>query len=266
MCTPVIAALALTAAGSAATAAGVRRAQKAQAGAREAERIRQKSYQSEAEAAAAENLGKTGKDATEAGMAEAEQKRKTEAEAAVAEVRAPVEATGENLAGSNEAARLVAAENAAAAGRGLGFALQQGGAKAKLASFGDVNFANAIANARTNQDIARIANFAKGSADVLPVELEAAAQRGQGLRTLGNLLSTAGMVTGMGAGAGWWNSAPTNAATGLAPGFNATSSSIPSMGIGAGPYTPGWTTLPPSSLPPVQPLNLSLKLPSYVLR
>jgi hypothetical protein len=205
MCTPLIA-LALTAAGTAASSAGARKAQKAQAGAREAERLRQKGYQSEADARAEENFTKTGKDATDAGMKNAEDERKAASDEAVANVRAPVEAAGANLAGDSAAARLVEGENAAQAAKGLGYAIQQGAAKAKLAGFNDVGFENAISNARTNQDLARIANFAKGSSDVLPYELEAAAQKGRGLRTLGSVLSTAGTVAGIGVGSGWLKS------------------------------------------------------------
>jgi hypothetical protein len=205
MCTPLIA-LALTAAGTAAGAAGARKAQKAQAGAREAERWRQKGFQSEADARAAENFEKTGKDATDAGMEKAEADRKSASDAAVADVRAPIEVKGENLAGDSSAAKIINTENASQAARGLGYALQQGAAKAKLSSFNDVGFENALNNARTNQDIARIANFAKGSADVLPVELEAASRKGQGLRTLGSVLSTAGTIAGVGVGSGWWGS------------------------------------------------------------
>ncbi len=207
MCPPIVA-LALTAAGTAATAAGVRKAQKAQDGAREAERIRQKGYQTEADARAAENLASTNKGATDTGMKKAEDERKAASDAAVAEVRAPVEPTGANLAGDGSAAKLVAGENATQAAKGLGYAIQQGAAKARLAGFNDVGFENALLNARTNQDIARIANFAKGSSDVLPVELEAASRKGQGLRTVGSLLSTAGTVYGLATGAGWFKDAP----------------------------------------------------------
>lgn len=227
MCNPIALSLALTAAGTVATQVGVRKAQKAQDGAREAERLRQKKFQDEASARAAENLSNTGKDATDVGMDKAEAERKDASDKAVAEVRAPIEATGENLAGDSAAAKLVSTENAAQAAKGLGFALQQGGAKAKLASFGDVSFANAIANARTNQDIARIANFAKGSSDVLPIELEAAARRGEGLRTLGNLLSSAGMVAGLGAGAGWWGSSSAAPAANTLAAANTTTAALP---------------------------------------
>lgn len=254
MCPPIVA-LALTAAGTAATAAGVRKAQKAQDGAREAERIRQKAFQGEADARATENLNNTGKGATDSGMAKAEADRKAASDAAVAEVRAPVEAAGENLAGDSSVAKLVANENASQAARGLGFALQQGAAKAKLASLGDVGFENAIMNARTNQDIARVANFAKGSADVLPVELEAAARKGQGLRTVGSLLSAGGTIAGLGAGAGWWDSLSqadilnkTNAAANFAnpATLNAASSNIAAANNAMLP-------LNPFKLPAVQP-------------
>ena len=57
MCTPVAFALALTAAGSAAQAAGARRAAKAMEGARVAEGIRQKGFQDEATAVADDSLG-----------------------------------------------------------------------------------------------------------------------------------------------------------------------------------------------------------------
>jgi hypothetical protein len=45
----------------------------------------------------------------------------------------------------------------------------------------------------------------RGSSNVLPIELEAASRRGDNLKTLGTVLSTAGSVVGMGAGAGWWD-------------------------------------------------------------
>jgi hypothetical protein len=51
----------------------------------------------------------------------------------------------------------------------------------------------------------------RGSSDVLGLEMQAASQKGQGLQTLGALLNTAGGITGMGAGAGWWGAAPSQA-------------------------------------------------------
>lgn len=241
MCTPLIA-LALTAAGTAASAAGVRKAQKAQDGAREAERTRQKGFQSEADARAAENQASTGKGATDSGMKKAEEERKAASDAAVAEVKAPVEATGANLAGDGSAAKLVAGETATQAAKGLGYAIQQGAAKAKLSGFNDVGFENALLNARTNQDIARIANFAKGSSDVLPVELEAAARKGEGLRTLGSVLSTAGTISGIGVGSGWFG-APQSGITSTLNLKDIADPSVFSLGNG-GKYIQSFGNLP----------------------
>lgn len=213
MCTPVAIALSLTAAGSAAQAAGARRAAKAMEGARLAESIRQKRFQDEANAIVDESLNKSGKEATDKGMAEAAAKRSAEADAAVAEVRKPVEATGENLAGDQTSNQVMLNESDLAAARNLGFATQQGRAKADLLSFNDVTFNNAINNIRAGQQLNTVGNFMRGSSNVLPVELEAASRKGDNLKTLGTVLSTAGSVVGMGAGAGWWDKVPEVAQT-----------------------------------------------------
>jgi len=208
MCTPVAFALALTAAGSAAQAAGARRAAKAMEGQRVAESIRQKGFQDEAAAVSDDSLGKSGRDATETGMSEAAAARAAASDAAVAEVRAPIEATGANLAGDQTANKLMATEGDAAAAKNLGYATQQGRAKANMLSFNDVTFQNAINNIRAGQKLNTTGNFMRGSAGVLPVELEYASKKGDSLKTLGSVLSTAGSIVGMGAGAGWWDKVP----------------------------------------------------------
>jgi hypothetical protein len=221
MCYPVAIALALTAAGSAAQAAGARRAAKAMEGARVAESLRQKGFQDQATQVSDESLKKSGKDSTEAGMKAAADARAAESDAAVADVRRPIEATGENLAGDQTANRVMATEGDIQAARNLGFAGQQGAAKSNLLSFNDVTFQNAINNMRAGQQLNTISNFMRGSSNVLPIELEAASRKGDNLKTLGTVLSTAGSVVGMGAGAGWWDKAAdaagTTAATTVAP-------------------------------------------------
>lgn len=207
--------MALTAAGTAASAAGQKRAQKAMDGAREAERIRQKGFEDQSTAVlegSMTNADKANQDQYEAG---ALAKRKSDAEAATADVRAPIEASGQNLAGDQSANVLIDTERAAQGAKALNFANQQGGAKAKILSFSDLNFNNAINNARALQDQGLIANAARGSAALLPGDLQAASRKGQSLRTLGTLLQAAGTVAGIGAGAGWWGtSAPAAAGTG----------------------------------------------------
>ena len=207
MCTPVIFALALTAAGSAAQAAGARRAAKAMAGARTAESIRQKGFQDEATRINDQSLSKSGRASTDADMKAANEARAAEADAAVADVRAPVEAAGANLAGDQSGNQVMITEADAARNKNLGYATQQGRAKADLLSFNDITFQNAINNMRSGQQLNTISNFMRGSSNVLPIELEAASRRGDNLKTLGTALSTAGSVVGMGAGAGWWDKA-----------------------------------------------------------
>lgn len=237
MCTPVAFALALTAAGSAAQAAGARRAAKAMEGARLAESIRQKGFQDQATQVSDESLNKSGRKATEAGIKEAGEARAADAAAATAEVRKPIEATGENLAGDQTANKVMATEGDIQAAKNLGYAGQQGAAKANLLSFNDVTFQNAINNMRAGQQLGTIGNFMRGSAGVLPVELEAASRRGDNLKTLGTVLSTAGSVVGMGAGAGWWDKAPEVAGTtaAAAPAVTAAPSGGFKLGVYNGP-------------------------------
>lgn len=222
MCNPVAIALSLTAAGSAAQAAGARRAAKAMEGARVAESIRQKGFQDEANKVVDESLGKSGKSSTEAGMKAAAEARAAEAAAATAEVRKPIEATGENLAGDTSGNKVMATESDLQAARNLGYAGQQGAAKSNLLSFNDVTFQNAINNIRAGQQLNTVGNFMRGSSGVLPVELEAASRKGDNLKTLGTVLSTAGTVVGMGAGAGWWDKVADTAGNGIAAGSTIT--------------------------------------------
>lgn len=244
MCNPIAISLALTAAGTAANAAAANKAQKAMQGAREAERVRQKGHQDASNAVMEGNMASADKGSQDAVESKALADRQAASDAAVASVRAPVEATGANLAGDQTANTVIDSEKSAQASKALGYAAQQGGAKAKLMSFNDLNFNNALVNARAQQDQARIANFAKGSADVLPIELEAASHKGEGLKTLGSLLSTAGMVTGMGAGAGWFGSpaaaaAPTIGNTVTASSLLPTTNGISTFGVNPNMWSMG---------------------------
>lgn len=223
MCTPVIAAVALTAAGTAAQAAGASRARRAMQGAREAERIRQKGYREQAETRVGESLAKSSRESADRKLSEAEAERASLAEKAVADVRAPIEAVGTNLAGDSSAASVVSDETKAQAAKNLGFALQQGLSKSKIGAMDELNFANAINNIRASQDLSMIGNFMRGSADVLPVELEAASKKGDKLNALGSVLKTAGLITGIGAGSGWFDAAktaPTTAGAVMGPTIN----------------------------------------------
>ena len=205
MCNPVAIALSLTAAGSAAQSAGARRAAKAMEGARVAEGIRQKGFQDEAGKVVDQSLDQSGRASTDASMKAAADARAADAAAAVADVRKPIEATGANLSGDQAANRVMATESDLQAAKNLGYAGQQGAAKANLLSFNDLTFQNAINNIRAGQQLNTVGNFMRGSAGVLPSEIEAASRKGDNLKTFGTLLNTAGTIVGMGAGAGWWD-------------------------------------------------------------
>jgi len=226
MCYPVAIALALTAAGSAAQAAGARRAAKAMAGARTAESIRQKGFQDQATQVNDQSLSKSGRASTDADMKAAKDARAADAAAATAEVRKPIEASGENLAGDQSGNQVMLTEGDLQAARNLGFANQQGAAKADMLSFNDITFQNAINNMRSGQQLNTLSNFMRGSSNVLPIELEAASQKGNNLKTLGSLLTTGGSIVGMGAGAGWWDKAADVAGT--------TAAAAPSSGFKLG--------------------------------
>lgn len=235
------------AAGTAAQAAGAAKAKKAMNGAREAERIRQKGYQDEASAVFDKSKANADKGSQDSQQAASEAARQEAYAKNVEDAKAPALAIGDNLAGDNSASAVINDEAARQSSRATAFAAQQGNAKAALQSFGDLQFNNSIYNNRAGNQLGTLGNFMRGSANVLPYEMEAASHKGDGLNALGSILQLGGTVAGVGAGAGWWGGG--EAAAGAAPGYNATGAGFKSFG-GAGPYTPGWSTLPPSSLPP----------------
>jgi len=215
MCLPAlaIASLAMTAAGTAAQAAGARKARKAMDGAREAERIRQKGFQSQSDSLFAESLGQQGADTQKQKIADAEAARAAETTSA----QQPSAVV--NIPTQGEAPTVVADETSTRVGIGNAQAAQDAYNRAALASFGDVQLGNALMNARYGQQQGQIGNFMKGSSDVLGIEMEAASRRGDKLKGIGSGLTALGSVAGMGAGMGW-------GATAAAPAAATTANSI----------------------------------------
>lgn len=207
MCDAVTASIVATIAGAGAQAAGQAKARKAMEGAQIAERVRQKGYNDQSQAAFSESLGNADPQAQANAQGKAEGERKAAYDTATAEARAPLEATGKNLAGNQDANRVMSSESAARSAQALGYAGQQGAAKAALQGFGDTQLGNAIYNARQMQKQGQIGNFMQGSAAVLPYEVDAASHKGDSLKSLGDILSMAGAIGGMGVGAGWWGGA-----------------------------------------------------------
>jgi hypothetical protein len=209
MCDPITASIALTVAGTAAQAAGQNRARKAMQGAQNAERIRQKGLQDQSEAVQQASEARGSKANQDKEQAAAEASRNADYAAATEAAQAPVVATGDNIAGDQTANAIIANETANASRNALNFAAQQGNAKAALQGFSDLQLGNALANARANEQQRTLGNFMRGSSDVLGLEMEAASRKGDNLKTLGTLLNAGGMITGMGAGAGWWGGGKT---------------------------------------------------------
>ena len=87
----------------------------------------------------------------------------------------------------------------AGAGKFIG---QQAAALGNLRAFGDLLGEKSASQARDAGSIAQVGGFKKGSAGVLPYELEAANSKGQALGLLADLLSGAGSVVTSGSIAG----------------------------------------------------------------
>lgn len=87
------------------------------------------------------------------------------------------------------------------------FTDQQAGALAQMRSFGDLLGDASRLQARDGAEIGQIGGFKRGSSNVVPLELEAAAQKGRGMQFLGDMLGgfgglalNAGLTRGPGAG------------------------------------------------------------------
>jgi vacuolar-type H+-ATPase subunit F/Vma7 len=186
----------MTAAGTAAQAAGARKAQKAMAGAREAERIRQKGYQSESDAAFNESMSQQGADLQKQKIAQAEADRTATAQGA------QQQAAVVNIPTQGDTPTIVSDETSARVGVGNAQAAQEAANRAALASFGDVQLGNALMNTRYGQQQAQIGRNMQGSANVLGVEMENASRRGDSLKGIGSGLVAGGSLLGMGAGMG----------------------------------------------------------------
>lgn len=117
--------------------------------------------------------------------------------------------TGPNTAGeANDAAASVSPtdtsdvtvrEMAKQTGAADAFTGQQAQRLATMRSFGDLLGDNARLQARDASLIGQIGGFKRGSADMTPLELDAASQKGAGLRMLGDILGGAGsLATGYG--------------------------------------------------------------------
>jgi len=197
MCEPMsIAALAATVVGSLVQAQGQRQAVKAQRSVQQAETARQDGYRKESMGywdQAANAASRENQDATlQAKTDERGQK--------YAGAVKDFDINTDMLFGQQSSPAVVGKTVASEIGQSVEDQRMEGWRKALLDAWGDTTQQNAIGNAHTGSKIDMMGRFSQGSSGVLPMELEAAKQKGAGTRQLGSMLSAAGTVMGMGAG------------------------------------------------------------------
>lgn len=162
----------------------------------------------------------------------------------------------EMLPGQGEASRTVQADIVNEGAKSLGKALASAKARAKLESYGRSGLNTDLSFRESDLNLNNLADESRGSARILPLELNAAQAAGSKYRNFANLLSLAGDVAGSAASAGAFDAATTPGAFGgessLATIGNTTitpSLSVFKTGPTAGVYGPtlpvksSWTSL-----------------------
>lgn len=191
MAFPLLAlALALTAAGAGANYVGARKAQEAQADAMAAERIRQQGFDEQADA-----INKQQRKRYTNFSDQQAQKAAALEDLFVGKANEDMPDFGPTPSSSNIT---VQHENEAKA-EAKGYTDQQGRAQAKLLSFGDLFGDIGVKEGRDATRLAGIQGFRRGSQSVLPLELQAAQEQGQGWRLGGDILGGLGSIATMGA-------------------------------------------------------------------
>jgi hypothetical protein len=183
-----------TAGSTIANAAAMRQANKARENAMAAERIRQGRLDQEAQALNAssqdryENFeGQQGDKAKALGDYFAEAETSAPPDPGVANaLAASVMPSGTNDVVTREMNKQL--------GRAKDFTDQQAGALGELRSFGDLLGDTSRAQGRDASLLGQIGGFKRGSSNILPLELDAASQKGGGLRFLGDILGGLGSI------------------------------------------------------------------------
>ena len=194
MCDPItIASAALTLGSTVANASANNSAAQARNDALAAERTRQQGFDQETQA-----LNATAQDR----FTGFEEKR-TEKSAALGDYLVAPEASAANVSAASVMPTatndIVTRETAKKSGEARAFTDQQAGSLAELRAFGDVLGDTSLMQARDASALGQIGGFKRGSTNVVPVELDAASQKGAGMKLLGDILGGAGSI-GMTAG------------------------------------------------------------------
>jgi hypothetical protein len=203
MCDPVtIGGIALSAGSMVMNNMAQAKVDKAREGAMTAERIRQNQLDQEAMALNAQSQGRYEdfQGQQDDKSAELAQYFQTQNQPIPQEQGTP----GETLPTS--ASNIVVREQQKQAGKTKAYSDQQAAALGNLRAFGDLLGDTSRLQARDASQIGILGGFKKGSSQVLPYELEAANNKGSGLRTFADILSLGGSAaTGYGLQKGGYN-------------------------------------------------------------
>ena len=193
MCDPItIAGIALTAGSTVANSISQGQITRARNDALSAERIRQNTYDQEAQGLNEQSRnryndfeGQQDQKASELGQYFTDQKIEAgnQNAAAVAEQTIP-----------QSGSALTVREEQKQRGKATDYSNQQGEALGGLRAFGDLLGGISREQARDASLIGQIGGFKRGSSNVVPLELEAANQKGQGAKLFGDLLGLGGSL------------------------------------------------------------------------
>ena len=192
----LVAALALSAAGTGMQMAGAKKARDKMDDTRRAEMLRQKGYQRDADAAYEANRSKADRGTAEAEMAAGAQRREQEYQA-VGQNTLGVAAPMATPAAGNQTAGAASRMAANVQATGNAWTNMVNSARAKLGGSDDWELNQAIRNQRANEGIGIASSHARSSANLLPGEMQDASRAGDKLAGWGQLVSALGSVTGM---------------------------------------------------------------------
>lgn len=189
MCDPMtIAGAALSVGSTVANSVAASREAKARDAALGAERVRQRGLDQEAQA-----INARSQDSFENFDTKQEAKAASLGDYFASEVPSPANTAAASVmpTATND---IVTREMSKQSGEAKQFTDQQAGALAQLRAFGDLLGDNSRAMARDGSEIGQIGGFKRGSSNIVPLELEAASQKGRGARVLGDLLGGVGGI------------------------------------------------------------------------
>lgn len=200
MCDPVTTSLMIASAG--ATYAGNRQSQKAMEGTVAEENARQRKFRDQQKGVLDQSTASRSASKTQEEMAIDAAKSNTDAAAAAAASTAGATDAPTAVAPSAASSQNVSDSYSREDARAKATSKEDATRSAALNAFNNTMTAQQINNSKYAQDSAVLANMSQGSLGVLPYELQAASKKGEGMKTLGQVLSLASIYSGFQAGIG----------------------------------------------------------------